>query len=87
MSTRDDEKFPPAWRAQLNLIFAIGAKYSHLTDAPWAADKRDHFIYMKRAVNLLELKDTFSIISGPDVPIVRAVSESQSKFNRPLFRD
>lgn len=79
MNVRDGEaNFSPVWRAQLNLIFAIGAKFSHTIDADWAADTRDHLIYMKRAVNLLEMEDTLTIISGPNVPLVQAVSISNS---------
>ncbi|OAL01148.1 hypothetical protein IQ06DRAFT_347212 [Phaeosphaeriaceae sp. SRC1lsM3a] len=72
MNAKDgDAEFSPVWRAQLNLIFAIGAKFSHTIDADWAADTRDHLIYMKRAVNLLEMEDTLTIISGPNVPLVQ----------------
>lgn len=75
MNAKDgDAEFSPVWRAQLNLIFAIGAKFSHTIDADWAADTRDHLIYMKRAVNLLEMEDTLTIISGPNVPLVQTVS-------------
>lgn len=37
------------WLAILNLIFAIGAKYSQLTKAEWRSDSRDHLIYFTRA--------------------------------------
>ncbi|KAH9869710.1 hypothetical protein IAQ61_006922 [Plenodomus lingam] len=55
-----------------NLIFAIGAKYSHLIDAPWKGDERDHLIYMTRGVHLLGLKNTVMIISGPNLQLVQA---------------
>jgi hypothetical protein len=43
-------KLPPdKWLAILNLMFAIGAKYSHLIQAEWQADDRDHLIYFTRA--------------------------------------
>lgn len=38
-----------SWRAILNLIYAIGAKYSHLVQADWRGDGRDHLIYFTRA--------------------------------------
>ncbi|MCJ1462086.1 hypothetical protein MMC07_000686 [Pseudocyphellaria aurata] len=38
-----------SWKAILNLIFAIGAKYSHLVQAEWRGDERDHLIYFTRA--------------------------------------
>ncbi len=37
------------WKAILNLIFAIAAKYSHLVQAEWRGDGRDHLIYFTRA--------------------------------------
>lgn len=37
------------WKTILNLIFAIGAKYSHLVQAEWRGDERDHLIYFTRA--------------------------------------
>ena len=40
---------PEKWLAIVNLIFAIGAKYSHLVQADWAGDERDHLIYFNRA--------------------------------------
>ncbi|PVH91533.1 hypothetical protein DM02DRAFT_338313 [Periconia macrospinosa] len=49
---------PNRWRAILNLVFAIGAQYSHLVDASWQADDRDHLVYMTRALRLLELENT-----------------------------
>ncbi|KAF2822877.1 hypothetical protein CC86DRAFT_396455 [Ophiobolus disseminans] len=60
------------WRAQLNLIFAIGAKYSHLIGADWQGDDRDHLFYMNRATHLLNFKDTAMIISCPDIKLVQA---------------
>lgn len=37
------------WQAILNLVFAIGAKYSHLVKTSWRADEQDHVIYQARA--------------------------------------
>ncbi len=37
------------WLAILNLIFAIGANYSHLIQAEWKGDEKDHLIYFTRA--------------------------------------
>ncbi|KAF2275018.1 uncharacterized protein EI97DRAFT_434582 [Westerdykella ornata] len=42
--------------AVLNLVFAIGAVYSHLAEADWRADARDHIIYQSRA-RALAFKD------------------------------
>ncbi|KAE8837832.1 hypothetical protein PTNB73_04160 [Pyrenophora teres f. teres] len=63
---------PPKWRATMNLLFAIGAKYSHLTGAEWRGDERDHLIYMTRAVQLLGLKDTMAFIAALSLDRVQA---------------
>jgi hypothetical protein len=55
----------------LNLIFAIGAKYSHLTKADWATDERDHLLYMTRAIKLLGLNDTLNLIVAPDLGLIQ----------------
>ncbi|KAH7078360.1 fungal-specific transcription factor domain-containing protein [Paraphoma chrysanthemicola] len=57
---------PQKWQAQLNLVFAIGAVYSHLTAAEWRGDERDHLIYHSRAW-ALSLKDPWWF-SHPDLP-------------------
>ena len=40
------------WLAILNMIFAIGAKHSHLVRAEWAHDHNDHLVYFNRARKL-----------------------------------
>ncbi|KAF1849131.1 uncharacterized protein K460DRAFT_280163 [Cucurbitaria berberidis CBS 394.84] len=65
-------QIPEKWRAIMNLLFAIAAKYSHLTGAGWRGDTRDHLVYMTRAVHLLGLKNTIMMISGPDLSLVQA---------------
>ncbi|KAE8417406.1 fungal-specific transcription factor domain-containing protein [Aspergillus pseudocaelatus] len=40
------------WLAILNLIFAIGARYAHLTNAEWRRDRDDHYPYFIRARNM-----------------------------------
>ena len=57
------------WLAILNLIFAIGAKYSHLTHAEWRGDERDHLLYFTRA-RLLAMNGD-SILSHPDLQQVQ----------------
>lgn len=56
---------PERWLATLNLVFAIGARYSHLTGADWQADSRDHIIYQSRA-HMLNL-DEPSLLFQPDL--------------------
>lgn len=45
----DQSKINQNWLAILNLIFAIGAKYSHLIQAEWNGDQTDHLVYFTRA--------------------------------------
>lgn len=64
---------PEKWLAILNLIFAIGAQYSHLTNAEWSGDDRDHIVYMTRAIRLIGLKDVLMVISAPDLSLIQTV--------------
>lgn len=75
-SVRQNRAFrvPERWRALLNLVFAIGARYSHLVDAEWQGPERDHLVYMTRASQLLGLNDSVALTSGPDLSLVQAVS-------------
>lgn len=57
---------PQKWLATMNLVFAIGAVYSHLTAAEWCVDDRDHLVYYSRAC-MLGLKDPWWF-SHPDLP-------------------
>lgn len=52
----------PKWQAILNLVFAIAARYSHLTKADWRANDYDHLVYQARA-RRLGLSET--IITNP----------------------
>ena len=61
----------PKWQAILNLVFAIGARYSHLSKASWRADARDHLIYQARA-RTFGLTDT-TITNHPDVPQIQSL--------------
>lgn len=56
---------PEKWLAIINLIFAIGATYSHLIKAEWAGDERDHLIYFTRARMLSMNSET--IFHHPDL--------------------
>lgn len=73
---------PDRWRALMNLIFAIGAKYSHLTSTEWQGDERDHLVYMTRASQLLGMNSTIMFISAPDLLLVQAVSRPESCVRR-----
>jgi hypothetical protein len=67
------------WLAQLNLLFAIGARYSHLAGPNRREDGFDHTEYMMRAVQLIDSRDTSKAFSGPDLELVQAVSSSYAK--------
>jgi hypothetical protein len=71
---------PEKWQAMLNLVFAIGAQYSYLTDSEWRAHDRNHLLYMTRAVRILGVKDTTMIISAPDLGLIQ-VSMPQLLIN------
>lgn len=59
----------PKWLAILNVIFAIGAKFSHLVQAEFRGDERDHSIYFARA-RLLAF-DGDGIFAQPDLQLVQ----------------
>jgi hypothetical protein len=57
------------WLAILNIIFAIGARYAHLVDAPWRGDPNDHLIYLTRARVLSVNSD--AVFCHPDLQQVQ----------------
>jgi hypothetical protein len=65
----------PKWLAVMNLVFAIGSRYSHLIGAEWQGDERDHLLYMTRAIRLLaQGKDTDNVLlSAPHLDTIQAV--------------
>jgi hypothetical protein len=60
------------WKAIMNLVFAIGARFSHVIGAPWQADDHDHIVYMSRATYFLELTKFTAIITTPDLAMIQA---------------
>lgn len=58
-------RVPEKWLAILNFVFAIGARFSHSTEADWQADSRDHIVYQSRA-HMLNL-DEPSLVHQPDL--------------------
>ncbi|EKG22440.1 Transcription factor fungi [Macrophomina phaseolina MS6] len=58
-------KAPPIWRGILNIVFAIGAKFSHLVGATWRGDERDHLLYHTRALQLSPLNEDTVVL--PDL--------------------
>ena len=62
-------RLSPRWQAILNLVFAIGARYSHLTKASWRGDERDHIMYQARA-RKFGLSEN-ALTNHPDVPQIQ----------------
>lgn len=62
-------RLSPKWQAMLNLTLAIGARYSHLVQASWQADERDHVVYQARA-RAFGLNE-FALTNHPDVPQIQ----------------
>ena len=64
-------RLAPKWRAILNLVFAIGARYSNLYDPNWAHDKDrfDHTVYQARARKVGWNNATLS--QHPDLPQIQ----------------
>ena len=60
---------PEKWLAILNMIFAIGAKYSQLINADWKSDERDHSIYFTRARLLTVNSET--MFHHPDLQMIQ----------------
>lgn len=69
-STRPDPARPgDKWLAVLNIIFAIGAKHAHLTNAAWRGEDNDHLVYLTRA-RLLSMNSDV-LFSHPDLQQVQ----------------
>ncbi|KAB2109548.1 hypothetical protein AG0111_0g1409 [Alternaria gaisen] len=69
---------PEKWFALVNLVFAIGARFSHLIQADWRADGADHVVYLSRAFQLLNMNDTIVVLSTPDLITTQASSIAPS---------
>jgi hypothetical protein len=59
------------WKAVLNLVFAIGARFSYLVGGGWRADGRDHHVYMSRAIHFLGLNQITTLICAPDISLIQ----------------
>lgn len=64
-------RLSPKWQAILNLVFAIGAKYSHVSQAIWRANESDHVTYQARA-RTFGLNE-FTLTSHPDIPQIQSL--------------
>ena len=61
-------RVPDPWLAIVNIVFAIGARYSHLVRTVCEGGERDHSVYMKRA---LELLGPWPFAASPDLTMVQ----------------
>ncbi|CBY02060.1 hypothetical protein LEMA_P008470.1 [Plenodomus lingam JN3] len=59
------------WKACMNLVFAIGARYAQLIDDDPQAEDHNHLAYMWRAVHLLELGSFSAPVLAPDLSFVQ----------------
>lgn len=57
------------WQAILNLVFAIGAKYSHLVKASFQPGEREHLVYKARAHVFAWNENTLE--KHPDLPQIQ----------------
>lgn len=64
---------PDRWLAILNIVFAIGARYSHLINAEWRGEDRDHLLYMMRSISLLGL---WPFAAAPDLALIQVVGST-----------
>lgn len=60
------------WQGILNLVFALGARYSHLVQATWRAEIGDHLVYHARACvfGLHDLKTHPSVVDVQGVGLL-----------------
>ncbi|KAH7396751.1 fungal-specific transcription factor domain-containing protein [Phaeosphaeria sp. MPI-PUGE-AT-0046c] len=64
---------PQIWHAIVNLVFAIGLRFSRLTAAEWLTDVFDETVYLSRAYQLLSLNNPVIVIENTDVSLVQAL--------------
>lgn len=65
---------PHKWKATLNLVFAISARYHHLTcgNNDSAGGRGDEDVtYMSRAMQLLAVDSSAILTSTPDLPLIQ----------------
>lgn len=62
---------PGKWKAILNLVFAIGARYTDLTKNEGQPSGREHVVYMSKAVRILGVNETAIMTSTPDLSLIQ----------------
>lgn len=66
-----DMSYPQHWYAMVNLVLAIGARFSRLIEAEWHTSLADETVYISRAHQLLGLNDTAIALAAPDIPLIQ----------------
>ncbi|KAH3949739.1 hypothetical protein HBI24_125950 [Parastagonospora nodorum] len=64
--------FPQRWYGIVNLVLAIGARFSRLINAEWHSNATDENLYISRACQLLGLGDSSLVLTTPDLSLVQA---------------
>lgn len=68
--------FPQRWYGIVNVVLAIGARFSRLIDAEWHTDKLEENIYLSRACQLLCLGESTFVLGAPDLSLVQVLLRS-----------
>lgn len=63
---------PNEWLALLNICFAIGSHYLSISGQMPRKEKRDHLVYLTRAVRLLDVKGHLLFATAMDLPTIQA---------------
>jgi hypothetical protein len=66
--------FSQIWYATINIVLAIGARFSHIINAEWQSNPLDEIMYISRAYQLLGLNDTVVVLSVLDLPRIQVCS-------------
>lgn len=81
--------FSQIWYATINVVLAIGARFSHITNAEWQSNPLDETMYISRAYQLLGLNDAAVVLSALDLPRIQVCSSKvcvSSLLNSPGCR-
>jgi len=63
--------FPPRWYGIVNLVLAIGARFSRLINTEWHPNVTEEDLYISRAWQLLGLSDSTLVLTTPDLSLVQ----------------
>jgi hypothetical protein len=66
-----DVQYSQRWYAIINLILAIGARFSRLINAEWYTNPLDESLYISRACQLLGINDTAVMLVNSDLSLIQ----------------